>query len=191
MKSAMNEVTKRKSLDVRTLKQFKNGFEYIENLIQHYLELPEVLAKSEAPNAQAASDLSGTDSAIESFVPAVVLNNIDNMFREEAESKGLEFRLVISSLPIKTNPLALMRILANLTANAIKYTEHGKVLVGCRRRKKGLALQVLDTGPGLSKAEQDNLFKAWERSTEAKGEGYGLGLAIVETLVHENNLMLN
>ena len=86
------------------------------------------------------------------------------------------------------DPLLVERILRNLVANAIRYTEDGGVLVGCRRRGERLLLQVWDTGPGIREAEQQRVFEEFyqvprnDAPPPGQTKGLGLGLAIVRRL---------
>src|ERR1700746_3062908 len=58
-------------------------------------------------------------------------------------------------------PLIILgRILRNLVSNAIKYTDRGRVLVGCRRRGDGVRIEVWDTGCGIPADQQRQIF--WE-----------------------------
>ena len=102
------------------------------------------------------------------------------MFGEEARNKGLDLRVVPSGAVVNTAPLALMRIVSNLVSNAIKYTEDGRVLLGCRRRDGHLCIEIHDTGPGMSESELARLAKPYERASDAPGTG--LGLALVHEL---------
>jgi CheY-like chemotaxis protein len=78
----------------------------------------------------------------------------------------------------------LGRILRNLVSNAIKYTGHGRILIGCRRRGDRVRIEVWDTGCGIAAEQQQQIF--WEFvQLEEKGQhqgGLGLGLAIVDRL---------
>jgi CheY-like chemotaxis protein len=79
----------------------------------------------------------------------------------------------------------LERILRNLVSNAVRYTDRGKILVGCRRRGRYLSLQVWDTGRGIAVGEQDRVFQEFYQagtSEPHRDKGLGLGLAIVKRL---------
>jgi two-component system, sensor histidine kinase len=103
---------------------------------------------------------------------------------DEADAKGIELLTVPSSAVVLSDPILLERILRNLIANAVRYTSRGRVLIGCRRRK-GLSIQVWDTGSGIPAELQDRVFEEYfqlgniERD---RGKGLGLGLAIVRRL---------
>ncbi len=53
-------------------------------------------------------------------------------------------------LTVETDRKLLRRVLQNFVSNAIKYTRHGRVLMGCRRRAGTLRIEVHDTGPGIA-----------------------------------------
>ena len=76
-----------------------------------------------------------------------------------------------------------MRLVSNLVANAVKYTDRGKILLGCRRRNAGLSVVVADTGPGIEADELDRVMHFRERGSAACNvEGHGLGLGIAHAL---------
>lgn len=80
----------------------------------------------------------------------------------------------------------LQQVLLNLLSNAIKYNrEGGEVRVGCRLVGDWLRIEVTDTGPGLTLAQRDRLFQAFERLDADAGavEGAGIGLALSKALV--------
>jgi signal transduction histidine kinase len=79
---------------------------------------------------------------------------------------------------LRTDPVMLRRVIGNLLANAIRYTQRGGVLLAARRRAAGLVLEVWDTGPGLAAADRQRVFEPFVRLSAA-GEGTGLGLAVV------------
>ncbi|HEY8580582.1 MAG TPA: NahK/ErcS family hybrid sensor histidine kinase/response regulator, partial [Beijerinckiaceae bacterium] len=105
-------------------------------------------------------------------------------FEPMAREKGLRLRFVGSSAVVRSDRRMLRRLLQNLISNAVKYTPKGRVLVGCRRRGGELTLEVWDTGLGIPKAKQKDVFREFERLAPAAktARGLGLGLSIVERL---------
>jgi two-component system, OmpR family, sensor kinase len=78
---------------------------------------------------------------------------------------------------------ALRTLVANLVANAVRYTpENGKIDVVAAVDDGGPALAVRDTGPGIPAAERDRVFDRFYRGAAAPGPGSGLGLAIVKSI---------
>lgn len=104
---------------------------------------------------------------------------------EKAAEKGLSLRTVPSGLWVESDRGLMMSVLQNLIANAVRYTQSGGVLIGARRQGKTIALQVVDTGPGIAPEARRQVFKEFERGqgTRADDRGLGLGLAIVDRIV--------
>lgn len=100
-----------------------------------------------------------------------VLASISLVFTSQARQAGLKLTVVPSSQEVYFDRRILVRILNNLISNAIRYTGEGRILVGCRRRRNGVEIQVLDTGLGI---ESPNPMKP--------SMGLGMGLKIIETL---------
>ncbi|EAB9064432.1 sensor histidine kinase, partial [Salmonella enterica subsp. enterica] len=72
--------------------------------------------------------------------------------------------------------------LINLTHNALRYTQHGGVLLAARRRRDDWLVEVWDTGMGIAPDEQESIFSPYYRSEHAwqiDDVGHGLGLAMV------------
>jgi signal transduction histidine kinase/CheY-like chemotaxis protein len=112
----------------------------------------------------------------------VLIGTIGQSFAAEAASRGLKLRAVHTNAVVRSDPVILERILSNLVANAIRYTQVGGVLIGARRRGDQLAVRVIDTGIGIEAAHLDHIFEEFYR-VDAKGgsasKGLGLGLSIV------------
>jgi len=117
---------------------------------------------------------------------APVLARVADELRAQADVKQLELRVVPTRLAIRSDPALLERIVRNLVANAIRYTERGGILIGARRLGEDVAIDVVDTGIGIAAPLQARIFEEFyqvraSRSTDAHG-GLGLGLAIVRRL---------
>ncbi|MCX2723619.1 PAS domain-containing hybrid sensor histidine kinase/response regulator [Roseibium salinum] len=110
-------------------------------------------------------------------------------FQPVAEDKGLELRIVPTSVSVRTDRRLLRRLLQNLVSNALKYTQDGKVLVGCRRRGNRVLVEVHDTGMGIPKSKQKAIFQEFHRLDDGMrmAKGLGLGLSIVERISHVLN----
>ncbi|MFI4987361.1 MAG: NahK/ErcS family hybrid sensor histidine kinase/response regulator [Alphaproteobacteria bacterium] len=105
-------------------------------------------------------------------------------FAPLAERKGLDLRIVPSRLAVESDRQLLHRVLQNLLSNAIRYTTAGKVLLGVRRTRTALLIQVWDTGCGIPRDKQPLVFKEFQRFASGPGteHGLGLGLSIVERI---------
>jgi len=120
------------------------------------------------------------------FALQLVFNRLEASFSVAAQSKGLRFRIRPSRLRIQTDPMLLERILLNLAANAVRYTQDGGVLIAGRRRAGKARIEVWDTGIGIAADQQAHIFEEFYQAHAADpdhGKGLGLGLAIVERLV--------
>jgi signal transduction histidine kinase/ActR/RegA family two-component response regulator len=118
-------------------------------------------------------------------VLATTLQQVTFDFEEETRDRDLEFHVLRSRAVVRTDPTMLARILRNLVSNALRYTERGKILVGCRRRKDQVRIEVWDTGIGIAPAHQDIIFQEFFQVTDAARGGrggLGLGLSIVKRL---------
>ncbi|ADZ69434.1 PAS-domain containing protein [Polymorphum gilvum] len=131
-------------------------------------------------------DISRLDTGKEEFnwanVPlSRILDPLRDEFQELATGYAQSLRVVPSSLTVRSDPTYLRRIAQNLVSNAIKYSEHGRVLVGVRRRGGKAVLEVWDTGPGIAPDDQERIFEEFHRLGDAGGKpGMGLGLSIVQ-----------
>lgn len=121
----------------------------------------------------------------ESFAIASILQRLVKDIAYQAQAKGLELRIVQSSLAVATDPRLLEQIVRNLLSNAVKYTRTGKILVGCRPRGRKVRFEIWDTGIGIPKKELESVFEDYHRLEPRSGmasQGVGLGLSIVKRL---------
>lgn len=118
------------------------------------------------------------------FPIADLLAQLHVEFEPLAREKGLRLTFAPCSLSVRSDRRMLRRLLQNLVSNAIKYTPHGEVLVGCRRRAESLVVEVWDTGLGIPADKQKSVFREFERLAPGAraARGLGLGLSIVERL---------
>ena len=118
-----------------------------------------------------------------------VLRGIADMFAPEAAAKGLDLRLVLAAPDAAVAAYPLMRVVANLVSNAIKYTRQGRVVIALRRHGLGHRVEVHDTGPGLSGAAFEQALLRSQRLDRdcSEAEGSGLGLSVVKEIatVHD------
>ena len=122
---------------------------------------------------------------ITAFDASDLLSNLATEYHTLAAQSALRFDAVGSSAVIATDSQLLARILRNFLSNALRYTEQGRILLGCRRRAEGLSIQVWDTGIGIAADKLDEIFQEFNRvsgSNSAQDKGLGLGLAIVDKM---------
>ncbi len=118
------------------------------------------------------------------FAIQPLIDRVCRDFEGQARAKGLTLRLRRSRGIVHSDPVLCERILRNIVANAVAYTDSGKILVGCRRGTE-LRVQVWDTGRGIAPDEQQKVFQEFYQIGNPERDrtrGVGLGLAIVERL---------
>lgn len=119
------------------------------------------------------------------FAVSTLLDALAEEYRQVASVRGLVMHYVPSSVVVESDLALLARVIRNFLSNAVRYTEHGRVLLGCRRRKEGLEIMVGDTGPGIPEQQRKAIFLEFRRVNQpssAHSRGLGLGLAIVDRI---------
>jgi signal transduction histidine kinase len=118
------------------------------------------------------------------FPAARLLAQIESTFAATAREKALSFRVASTTAWLRSDFILLERIVLNLVSNAVRYTSHGGVVVGCRKRGGALRIEVWDTGPGIPLDQRQKIFDEFYRldSGRDRQPGFGLGLAIVDRL---------
>jgi two-component system, chemotaxis family, CheB/CheR fusion protein len=114
-----------------------------------------------------------------------LLEHLRTQFSFHAAAHGLGWRVVPSSLSVRSDPRLLEQMIRNLLSNAVKYTNKGKILLGCRRRGDKLRIEIWDTGIGIPEEELTAIFGEFhqlDNLARERSKGLGLGLAIVERL---------
>jgi histidine kinase len=157
--------------------QFEAALTYMEQLVADRLATrPEPSKPVEVPDAPTTKE------------PGLheVLRGVAEMFTPEAEAKGLALTLRLGAPDGPVEAYPLMRALANLVSNAIKYTPKGRVLITLRKSGTGWRVELHDTGPGLDASQ---FAQALQRNARLdrdrpEAEGSGLGLAIVLDVVN-------
>lgn len=114
-----------------------------------------------------------------------LLEMIADSHRQTARTKGLRLRHRPTALWVDSDPQLLRRMIGNLVANAVRYTEKGGVLIGARKHGQRVHIEVWDTGIGINQAQLPYVFHEFfqvgnpERDSS---KGLGLGLSIVARL---------
>ena len=120
-----------------------------------------------------------------SFPVDALFDRLRDEFTYPAQSKRLALRVISCGLSIHSDQRLLEQIIRNLLSNAIKYTKRGKVLLGCRRHKEMLSIEVWDTGIGIPEEELHAIFEEYhqlDNPARERSRGLGLGLSIVQRL---------
>lgn len=110
-----------------------------------------------------------------------LIERLDQQYAPQAEARELRWTVTPSLARVRSDPVLLERMLANLIANALRFTERGGVVVACRSRSDHLLLQVWDTGKGMLSGDPPAIPGACYRGIPDSDtdNGVGLGLAIV------------
>lgn len=129
-------------------------------------------------------DAGAMKAEITSFRLADIFAALKTDLEPMAREKGIRLTFVSTCLAVKSDRRLLRRLIQNLVSNAIKYTPSGRVLVGVRRRKGIVRLEVWDTGIGIPFSQQKVIFDEFQRLDDGVklARGLGLGLSIVERL---------
>ncbi|TAG26408.1 MAG: sensor histidine kinase [Burkholderiales bacterium] len=113
-----------------------------------------------------------------------LLEEMTVQFAPAADAKGLSLSTSAVQATVRSDPVLLRRITSNLLANAIRYTDHGGVMLSAQVVGDQLWLEVSDSGTGISAEHLPHVFKEFYRATAHEGtaDSFGLGLAIVKRL---------
>ncbi len=116
---------------------------------------------------------------------SAITHTLETEFMPIAMNKGLSFTVEnVSDAVVLTDKERIIQIGNNLLSNAIKFTEEGGVSLTTDYTDGVLTITVEDTGTGMTEDEQQKVFSAFERlSNAAAKDGFGLGLAIVNNIV--------
>ncbi|WJD60328.1 ATP-binding response regulator [Pseudomonas kurunegalensis] len=119
------------------------------------------------------------------FLLQPLLHKLEIELGGQADAKGIVYRSRETLLAVESDPALLELMLRNLITNAIRYTERGGVLIGCRRRGDHALIEVVDTGIGIDVAHQAAIFREFHQlgnPERDRTKGLGLGLAITDGL---------
>ncbi len=124
------------------------------------------------------------------FAMRTLVDQAADTVRGTAYEKGIDLRTHVGPLDhdhYVGDKARILQILVNLIGNAVKFTDHGSVVISVQSTAKHeVAFQVRDTGPGIAPDRHDAVFERFvqaDGSTTRKHGGTGLGLAITRDLV--------
>jgi len=134
-------------------------------------------------------DISRLDAGViesrpRTFAIQPMLERICREETPEVKRKGIALHLLPCSLFVQTDPVLLERVLRNLLSNAVRYTDEGRVVIGCRRGER-LSVEIWDTGCGIPVDQEGLIFQEFYQIGNPERDrtrGLGLGLAIVQRL---------
>lgn len=117
---------------------------------------------------------------LENFSVAEMLSGLESVHGPVARAKGLQLRCASSRLIAHSDPVLFRRILSNLMANAVRYTESGAIVVGVRRARGKRWIEVRDSGIGIADDKLGQIFDEFTQlADKTRNVGSGLGLSIV------------
>ncbi len=137
-------------------------------------------------------DTGALKPSITTFELGALLKQIQTDFAPLAAKKNLNLHMVKTSVFVKTDRNLLQRLIQNLVSNAIKYTRTGSILLGVRRRKGSVEIQIIDSGIGIAQDKTKIVFREFTRLEDGmrEAEGLGLGLSIVDRIARVLKLPL-
>ncbi|WP_086481537.1 hybrid sensor histidine kinase/response regulator [Oceanospirillum sanctuarii] len=159
----------------RMTRNIDSSLKAAEELLSTLLDISKLDAGALQPN-------------LSTFRLADILKPLKAEFGVMANDRGLQFDAVSSKAIVRSDSQMLRRIVQNFLSNAARYTQHGKILLGCRRISGGVRIEVWDTGPGIPEEKLSEIFQEFkrldhpERHNKEGEKGLGLGLSIAERM---------
>lgn len=157
---------------VKIIEHLESSVEAMRELFNSLLDISKLDAATIKPN-------------IESLQLKKLFEALEDAFKLEANKKGLRLHFIATSEMIASDYSLLSRMLQNLIANAIRYTDSGFVIICCRKHGSELRIEIRDSGLGIEKNDQEKIFDEFVQLHNPERDqknGLGLGLAIVVRL---------
>ena len=157
---------------VEVLSVCRDDCDRLDQLMRDLLDISRIEAGESQPSFEAVSTRELLAAATRDLQPQV-------------ESKGLDFKIEApSDLPVvRVDRSQVERVLANLVANAIRYTKQGEIKISGQTRGNSVAVSVSDTGSGIPAEYLPHIFDKFVQVPGAATGGAGLGLAISRLIV--------
>ena len=161
-------------------RQVERSLETMDTLLRNLLYMSRLDAGDVKPHYQTVSLDSLFDSIASDFEPI-------------AKVRNLELRVRRTGLHVWSDPTMLRRTIQNVVANALRYTKSGGALLAAGKRGENVHIRIADTGVGIDRNRFKDIFVEFQRCTqghddlEGSAAGMGLGLAIVERMIHTLN----
>ncbi|GEK74259.1 MULTISPECIES: hybrid sensor histidine kinase/response regulator [Halomonas] len=158
----------------RTIGHIDNSLQAAEELLGTLLDISKLDAGALTPRRS-------------HFALADVFRPLRAEFEVMAEDRGLDLVVVPTRQWVDSDAQMLRRIVQNFLSNAIRYTQEGRVMLGCRRQGERLSIEVWDSGPGIPEAKQAEIFQEFRRLDQTSRhkeseKGLGLGLSIADRM---------
>jgi signal transduction histidine kinase len=176
------------------LQIIQSAYEWLGSRVAHTSDKVR-LARGERAIAKLTEQLDHLVSALRLYehtkrmeIAAVALAplfwRIANENETDARENGIDLCVHATCGAVVSNSVLLEAILRNLVRNAVKYTEPGgRILIGCRRVKDDIRIDVYDTGVGIAPEHLPQIFDAFQRVDSTRANGLGIGLFVVRHAV--------
>lgn len=129
--------------------------------------------------------------------PVALIKVIDNavqMFQSYAERKNIKLHWEKNATPqimVWGDPQMLQSVFENLIGNALKFTERGAVMLSLKANDDTIEVEVKDSGKGIPEEELPHIFNRFFSGAEHREMGSGIGLAMVQNLLHLHQAQIN
>jgi PAS domain S-box-containing protein len=158
----------------RTIGHIDNSLQAAEELLGTLLDISKLDAGALTPRRS-------------HFALADIFRPLRAEFEVMADDRGLDLVVVPTQLWVDSDPQMLRRIVQNFLSNAIRYTQEGRILLGCRRQNGRLSIEVWDSGPGIHESKLTEIFQEFRRLDQVSRhkeseKGLGLGLSIADRM---------
>ena len=130
-------------------------------------------------------DAGATEVNLHRFAISSIFAVLERDFKQQAQNKGLSLEITCTSAWVESDFILLLRVLQNLTNNAIKYSRSGTIYIRCMENDQHHCIEIQDSGEGISEQDLQHVNKAFFQSDnphQDSQEGVGLGLSIVQRL---------
>jgi heavy metal sensor kinase len=123
---------------------------------------------------------------------SLLIHDIGDLFQVLAEQKNISLNIdPCQETVVMGDKIRLQQLFTNLIDNAVKFTpEGGSIRIRVEKNRDFVQVKVKDTGIGIPKEEQENIFKRFYRVDKSRSKetgGVGLGLSIAEWIVHAHH----
>lgn len=166
----------------RDAEKLSRAVDYVASLSLAYVVDDDAGAEEGGPGVETERDGHGEAAAgqREDIETVVFASMLDQMFRAQAEEQGVRLRIACPQSSVRVEPLACMRIMTNLVANALAHAAAARILVALRPRGGRVDFIVMDNGRGMDDQTLGEVLQEGVRGVQSDGQG--LGLSIVQAL---------
>jgi heavy metal sensor kinase len=161
------------------LAHFIERFDYLNRMINDLVFLSK-------------SDFSQEELKMSPLRLDLLIQDLYHLFKVIAEQKGIDMSLEdMEGVLVKGDKVRLQQLFTNLIDNAIKFTpEKGSIRLSLKKDEDEAMVRIMDTGMGISKGEQENIFKRFYRVDKSRSKetgGVGLGLSIAQWIAQAHH----